>query len=119
MITLKKKHPAKVPYMLHTKMGDYVASDMDATIAEELLQRSKKVYRGEDKGYELVTDDEMMFPIACFDFEEGDVRPMPRRKPAKRLDDDGAAPAVQDAKPEAKAKGAAPKGKGEADGGEQ
>jgi endonuclease YncB( thermonuclease family) len=92
-----------------------------ADIAEELLQRSKKVYRGEDKGYELVTDDEMMFPIACFDFEEGDVRPMPKRKPVKRLDEDGAAPAVQDAKDGAKAKRTAPKepAKGEADGGEQ
>lgn len=75
-----------IDYKLDTHDGQFAKSEMPATVAEEIAQRANSLGLRDEKGFEIVVNDEMFFPKDIFDFEEGEIEglaPKKSRRPTK------------------------------------
>ena len=81
------RNDAMIEYKLDARDGDFCLSSMPATVAEEIVKRADALAMRDEKGFELLVNGEMMFPISIFDFEDGEkeaiAAPAEPAEPAK------------------------------------
>ena len=88
---LKKKYDnaaSTVDYKLDTKDGQFSQSSMPAKIAEEIAQRADAVELGEEKGFEIVVNGEMLFPQDIFDFDDGEIEGLKPKRSGRPTKDE-------------------------------
>ncbi len=72
---LNKKYQtpnAEITYLLDTKDGQFCEGHMRASIAEEIVHTALTRVLGEKKNFELIVNENMMFPIDAFVFDENE-----------------------------------------------
>lgn len=75
---------SELSYLLDTGDGQYAEGRMCAEVAEEIVSRAETRELGGAKGFELVVNGRMLFPLSAFELEEGEDVERSRRGRRRR-----------------------------------